>query len=86
MVESRPCWASTYSLFESRSASGAVAQLMSQGGEFELRSVATTNPKREQGTQSGQKREHADDGMNASPKTLCFLGLLEFGVRAGFLA
>ena len=36
------------------------------------------NPEREQGTEGGQKRDHADDGMTAAPKTLCFLGYLEF--------
>ena len=54
--------------------------LMSQGDEFELQCEAATNPEREQGTEGGQKREHADDGMTASPKTLCFVGLLEFWV------
>ena len=53
-------------------------QLMSQGDEFEFQRSATANPKREQGTEGGQKREHADDGMTAEPKTLCFLGFLEF--------
>ena len=51
---------------------------MSQGDEFELQCEAATNPEREQGTEGGQKREHADDGMTAAPKTLCFLGVLEF--------
>jgi hypothetical protein len=51
---------------------------MSQGDEFELQGEATTNPEREQGTKSGQKRHHAYDGMTAAPKTLCFLGLSEF--------
>ncbi len=32
----------------------------------------------EKGTEGGQKREHADDGMTAVPKTLCFIGVLEF--------
>ena len=50
---------------------------MSQGDEFEFQGEATTNPEREQGTEGGQKREHADDGMTASPKTLCFLAFLE---------
>jgi hypothetical protein len=45
-------------------------QLVSQGDEFELQGEATTNPKREQGTEGGQKRERADDGMTAAPKTL----------------
>ena len=44
--------------------------LMSRGGEFELQSEATTNPEREQGTEGGQKREHADDGMTAALKNL----------------
>ena len=52
--------------------------LMSQGDEFELQGETTTNPKREQGSWGGQKREHAGDGMTAAPKTLCFLGVLEF--------
>ena len=53
-------------------------QLMSQGDEFELQGEATTNPEREEGTEGGQKREHAYDGMTAASKTLCFLGLLSF--------
>ncbi len=32
----------------------------------------------EKGAEGGQKRKHADDGMTASPKTLCFLRFLEF--------
>ena len=52
--------------------------LMSQGDEFELEGEATTNPEREKEAEGGQKREHADDGMTASPKTPCFLGVLEF--------
>ena len=41
-------------------------QLMSQGDEFELQREAITKPEREQGTEGGQKREHADDGMTAA--------------------
>ena len=51
---------------------------MSQGDELEFQREATTNPEREQGTEGGQKREHADDGMTAAPEILCFLGFLEF--------
>ena len=51
---------------------------MSQGDELKLLREATTNPEREQGTEGGQKREHADDGMAEARKTLCFLGVLEF--------
>ncbi len=53
-------------------------QLMPQGDEFELQRGAAADPEREQGTEGGQKRKHADDGMTAAPKTLCFLGFLEF--------
>jgi len=53
-------------------------QLVSQGDEFEFQGEATTNPKREHGAEGGQKREHADDGVTASPKTLCFLAFLKF--------
>ena len=52
--------------------------LMSQGDEFELQGEATTNPKREQGTEGEQKREHADDGMTAAQRTLHLLGILDF--------
>jgi hypothetical protein len=54
--------------------------LMSQGDEFEFQVEATTNPEREQGTEGGQKREHADDGMAVAQKRP-LPGLLEF--RAG---
>ena len=52
--------------------------LMSQGDEFEFQGEATTNPKREQRTEGGQKREHAGDGMAVARETLCFLCFLEF--------
>ena len=52
--------------------------LMSQGDEFEFQRGATTNPEREQGAEGGLKREHADNRMTAVPKTLCFIGFLEF--------
>ena len=52
--------------------------LMSHGDEFEFQREAITNPEREQGTESGQKRKHADDGMTGASKALCFLGFLEF--------
>ena len=45
-------------------------QLVSRGDEFKFQRGATTNPEREQGTQGGQKREHADDGLTAAPETL----------------
>ena len=52
--------------------------LMSQGDEFEFQREAITKPEREKRAEGGQNREHADDGMTASPKTPCFLGVLEF--------
>ena len=58
-------------------------QLVSQGDEFEFQRGATTNPEREQGTEGGQKREHADDGMTAAPETLHLLGFLKFCARTG---
>ena len=42
-------------------------QLMSQGDEFEFQRSAAAHPEREQGTEGGQKREHADDGVAAAP-------------------
>ena len=51
---------------------------MSQGDEFELQRAAITKSEREQETEGGQKREHADDGMTAATETLHLLGFLEF--------
>ena len=51
---------------------------MPQGDQFEFQRGAATSPGQEQGPESGQKREHADDGMTAVPKTLHLLGFLEF--------
>ena len=52
--------------------------LMAQGDEFKFQGEATTNPEREQRTEGGQKREHADDGMTAAPETLHLLGIFDF--------
>ncbi len=51
---------------------------MSQGDEFELQGEATTNPEREQETEGGQKREHADDGMALARETLHLRGGFDF--------
>ena len=51
---------------------------MSQGDEFKCQRGAATNAEQEQGTEGGQKREHADDGMTAAPETLCFLAFWSF--------
>ena len=61
-----------------RSSGRATLVAMSQGDEFELQRGAAAHPERKQGTEGGQKREHADDGMTAAPETLCFLCFLEF--------
>ena len=53
-------------------------QLMPQGDEFEFRRGAAAHPGREQKIEGEQKRKHADDGMTAAPKTLCFLSFSEF--------
>ena len=51
---------------------------MSQGDEFKFQRSATTTAEREQGTDGGKKREHADDGMTAATETLHSWGFLEF--------
>lgn len=51
---------------------------MSQGDEFELQRSAAANPEREQGTEGGQKREHADDGMTVTQEALHFLCIFDF--------
>ena len=51
---------------------------MLQGDEFEFQRGAAAYLEREQGTEGGQKREHAYDAMTAAWRTLCFLGFLEF--------
>ena len=50
--------------------------LMSQGDEFELQRSATAE--QEKGTEGGQKREHARDGMAVAQETLYLLSFLEF--------
>ena len=50
--------------------------LMSQGDEFELQRSATAE--QEKGTEGGQKREHARDGMAVAPKTLHLLSIFDF--------
>ena len=58
-------------------------QLMSQGDEFKFQRGATAHLEWNQGTEGGQKREHAGDGMAVAPKILCFLGVLEFCAGRG---
>ena len=53
-------------------------QLVSQSDEFELQGSAAAYPEREQGTESGQKCDHALDGMGTAQETLHLLGVSEF--------
>ena len=50
--------------------------LVSQSNEFELSAAA--HPEREQGTDSGQKCDHADDGMGTAQETLHLVGGFDF--------
>ena len=52
--------------------------LVSQSNEFELQRSAAAYPEREQGTDSGQKCDHADDGMGTAQKTLHLHGFFAF--------
>ena len=52
--------------------------LISQGDKFEFQGEAITKPERERGTEGGQKREHADDGLTAAQEALHFLYIFDF--------
>jgi hypothetical protein len=52
--------------------------LMSQGDEFELQRSTAAQPDRKQGTEGGQKRGHADDGVAVAQETLHLLGGFDF--------
>jgi len=52
--------------------------LMSQGDEFEFQRGAAAHPEREQETEGGQERDHADDGMAVAQETLHLLGGFDF--------
>ena len=51
---------------------------MSQGNEFEVQRSAAAHQEREQGTDDGQKGDHAYDGMAAVRETLQLPGVSEF--------
>ena len=57
--------------------------LVSQSNEFELQRSAAAHPKREQGTDSGQKCDHADDGMGTAQETLHLVGGFDFCAGTG---
>ena len=48
--------------------------LVSQSNKLELQRSAAAHPEREQGTDGGQKRDHAHDGMAVKQETLHLLG------------
>ncbi len=52
--------------------------LVSQSNEFEFQRGAAAHPEREQGTDSGQKCDHADDGMGTAQETLHLHGVFAF--------
>ena len=52
--------------------------LVSQSNEFELQRSTAAHPEREQGTDSGQKCDHADDGMSTAQETLHLHGIFAF--------
>ena len=51
---------------------------MTQGNEFELQGGAPAHPEREQGTEGGQKREHAEVGMLGRKKRYTCAAVLTF--------
>jgi hypothetical protein len=51
---------------------------MSQGDDLQLERSAVAHPKREHGTDSGQKCNHARDGMAVVQETLRSLDVSEF--------
>jgi hypothetical protein len=53
-------------------------QLVSQRNDFELQRSAAAYPEREQGSDSGQKRDHAHDGMAVEQGTLYLLAVFAF--------
>jgi transposase InsO family protein len=57
--------------------------LVSQSNEFELQRSAAAHPEREQGTDSGQKCDHADDGMGTAQETLHLVGGFDFCAGTG---
>jgi len=52
--------------------------LVSQSNELKFERGAATQPEREQGTDGGQKSDHAHDGMEVVQETLQLLGGFDF--------
>jgi hypothetical protein len=52
--------------------------MMSRSNELKFERGAATHPEREQGTDGGQKSDHARDGMEVVQETLQLLGGFDF--------
>jgi hypothetical protein len=52
--------------------------LVSQSNKLELQRSPAAHPEREQGSDSGQKSDHAHDGMAVVQETVHLLGGLDF--------
>jgi hypothetical protein len=59
------------------------SHLVSQSNEFKFQRCAAAHPEREQGTDSGQKGDHADDGMGSAQETLHLVGGFDFCAGTG---
>ena len=60
------------------------SHLVSQSNELEFQRCTAAHPEREQGTDSGQKCDHADDGMGSAQETLHLVGGFDFCAGTGF--
>ena len=59
---------------------------MSHGDEFKFQRGATAHLEWNQGTEGGQKREHADDGMAVAQETLHLRGISAFRASTAIAA
>ena len=59
------------------------SHLVSQSNELELQRCTAAHPEREQGSDSGQKGDHADDGMGTAQETLHLVGGFDFCAGTG---
>jgi hypothetical protein len=57
--------------------------LVSQSNKLELQRSAAAYPEREQGSESGQKGDHAHDGMGRAQETLQLVGGFDFCAGTG---
>jgi small-conductance mechanosensitive channel len=61
------------------------SHLVSQSNEFKFQRCTAAHPEQEQGTDSGQKCDHADDGMGSAQETLHLAGGFDFCAGTGRL-